>query len=340
MFGAGREGPVRSAGTEDDMRAEAIHRVELAAIALAVGTGVGGCAGASGTGLCGDAVEAPTVDDPGARPIAFTSNRSGSFDLWLMGADGSGPAQLTDSDGAEGMAAWSPDGTRLAFVAAPELEESGDICVVEADGTGMRNLTDTAGVGEIAPAWSPDGDRIAFSTLRGDDTEVHVMDSDGGNSRRLASDGAWPSWAPDGSRLAFSASHGHGVERLWTIGSDGSGEAVLAERATAASQPAFSPDGQWIAFSSSTGDSDSDDPVEWDEDVFVMPADGGSARSVTSLPGNEHWPSSWSPDGAHLAVTSDGEENVGEIVLVDLATLETTNLTGNDAHDAFPALRR
>ncbi|MET4637181.1 Tol biopolymer transport system component [Mycetocola sp. 2940] len=65
-----------------------------------------------------------------------------------------------------------------------------------------------------------------------------------------------------------------------------------------------------------------------------------TGRCRASLPGNDYWPPAWSPDGGQLAFTADGEENVGEIVVVDLTTLDTVNLTDSKAHDAFPAWRR
>jgi Tol biopolymer transport system component len=76
------------------------------------------------------------------------------------------------------------------------------------------------------------------------------------------------------------------------------------------------------------------------EDIYVMPAEGGPHRRLTTLPGHDHWPPSWSPDGSQIAFTADGVDRVGEIAVVDLDTLATTNLTNHAANDAFPAWRR
>lgn len=294
---------------------------------------------AGSTGLCGGSTTSATVDDPSTRPLAFASDRSGSFDLWLMRQDGSDAVQLTNAPGAEGMASWSPDGTRLVFMSAADLESNGDICVINADGTDWRHLTDTRNVFETTPSWSPDGTQIVYGIWSGDRHEIHVMDSDGGGSRRVASNGNWPSWSPDGQHIVFSASTGRSAQDLWTINRDGSGLSLLADGVSELTEPAWSPDGEAIAFVSSSNDPDAADSVEWNEDIYVMDAAGGPSERITSLPGNDHWPPAWSPDGRQLAFTADGKENVGEIVVVDLMTLAVTNLTDSEAHDAFPAWR-
>ncbi|MET0932103.1 MAG: hypothetical protein ABWX56_00200 [Mycetocola sp.] len=317
----------------------------MSIITVAFLVGVSGCAAAEGddsesSGLCDGPSASSTIDDSASRAIAFTSDRSGSFDLWLMAADGSDAVQLTSDPDLEGMPSWSPDGTRLAFMSAADLESRGDICVINADGTGLVNLTDTAGVSETTPSWSPAGDEIAYGIWIGDVHQIHVMASDGGESRMVASNGNWPSWSPDGERIVFSKSRGASDQSLWTMKADGTDQSVLADGERELSEPAWSPNGKSIAYVSSTGDSDASDPVKWGEDIFVLAADGGRGRRLTTLPGNDHWPPAWSPDSGQLAFTADGEDNVGEIIVVDMTTHATANLTNSEAHDAFPAWRR
>ena len=193
--------------------------MKVAAVAFLVC--VTGCSGqnavdSADTDLCDGTGASPAVTDPATRPIAFASDRSGSFDLWLMGSDGSDEIRLTNAPHAEALPSWSPDGTRLAFMSAAELEDRGDICVINADGTGLQNLTDTPDVFETTPTWSPDGAQIAYGTWSGDDHQIYVMDSDGGGNHLVASDGDWPSWSPDSERIVFSTGRG-------TIGSGGPG---------------------------------------------------------------------------------------------------------------------
>ena len=56
------------------------------------------------------------VWSPDGKRIAFTSNRDGNYEIYVMNADGSGPKNLTNHKGWDNFATWSPDGKRLAFV--------------------------------------------------------------------------------------------------------------------------------------------------------------------------------------------------------------------------------
>ena len=129
--------------------------------------------------------------------------------LWLIGADGSNPHQLSAATGtreALSGTAWSPEGTRLAFL-APGTDLNNDIFVINADGTGETNITQSI-EDEFWPSWSPDGGKIAFSrvalggSLLG--TGVFVVDADGTNLVRVptgTTDVSTLLWSPDGSRI-------------------------------------------------------------------------------------------------------------------------------------------
>jgi TolB protein len=128
--------------------------------------------------------------------------------LWLMGADGSNPHQLSPSGGSGNElwnTAWSPDGKRLAFLALGNNQRH-DVYVIGSDGKGQRNLTDSP-QDEYWPSWSPDGARIAFprmSLTANNQGTVVVVDPDGSNPVVLPGPPVNSNtliWSPDGTRI-------------------------------------------------------------------------------------------------------------------------------------------
>ena len=93
---------------------------------------------------------------PDGGYIAFSSDRDGNDEIYVMDADGSNPRRLTTDGGTNPT--WSPDGRHIAF-------ESGfEICVMESDGSNPRCLTvdDFSIISFSELSWSPDGRHIAF----------------------------------------------------------------------------------------------------------------------------------------------------------------------------------
>jgi TolB protein len=86
-----------------------------------------------------------------------------------------------------------------------------------------RLLAVTAARAIGAPAWAPDGARIAFTIWDGDDAEIHVVDADGTDLRRLTRnevDDNGPVWSPTGARIAFTRLTG-GSNDVWSMRRDG-----------------------------------------------------------------------------------------------------------------------
>src|SRR6185295_18686165 len=133
--------------------------------------------------------------------IAFVSENPGVHDIFTVEPDGSPRSNLTD--GLAGQAEtpeWSPDHSKIAFQGG---DTGGDIWVVNADGSGLKNVTQTpSGIGighewEKGPRWSPDGSRILFTRTillppDGDvlETDVWVMKADGSEQSNLTRTGS------------------------------------------------------------------------------------------------------------------------------------------------------
>jgi TolB protein len=146
---------------------------------------------------------------------------SGAGEIWKVHTDGSGLTRLAAPDASESPA-WSPDGTRIAFV---RYQPGGrGIWVMRTDGSGARLLHEEAHA-TAEPAWSNDGKRIAFTGYLGVDGHswIEVMRGDGSNARTVRSHGdPWnPVWLPHDAGIAFLAERNTG-EGLLVMRPDGS----------------------------------------------------------------------------------------------------------------------
>jgi len=119
---------------------------------------------------------------PDRTRVAFSSNRSGSFDLYLMDADGRNHRRLTTTAGNEGDPAWTPDGAQIVYTTTRGTGTQ--IAIMPAEGGESRTLTTTS-AGNHSPSVSPDGRSIAFVSLRDGNQEIYAMNLDGSNQRRL-----------------------------------------------------------------------------------------------------------------------------------------------------------
>lgn len=156
--------------------------------------------------------------------IAFSSNRDGNNEIYLMRQDGSGIRRLTNNPWIDVSPAWSPDGTRIAFTS----DRTGipAVYLMGSDGTGQRRLTSIPNSYEDSPSWSPRGDRIAFVIRTGSTgAEIATASPDGGNVLMLTmgeGSNEDPEWSPDGLRIVFTSTR-LGGKKLFIMNSDGSG---------------------------------------------------------------------------------------------------------------------
>ena len=239
------------------------------------------------------AFEACASWSPDGDHLLFCRFKGSGFDLWIMDADGGEPRNLTSTpDIDETFGAFSPDGTRIAFMSTASGDGSTDIWVMEADGAVPTQLTDEpAPGGDWRPTWHADGRTLFFerdvSDVDGNllSADIWTVDVETGAETQLTDTARmefFPDVSPDGSRIVFS-----GDGDIYVMNADGSGEKRLTDHPRFEQAPTFSPDGTRIAYLRFS-------PDESTSDVFVMQADGGDVLRVTRTRGREAAPS-WEP---------------------------------------------
>jgi TolB protein len=247
----------------------------------------------------------PAVEAARPDQLLFASNRTGSWNVCVVNADGTGLKALASGDSDTGQPAWSPDGKSIAFVS--ERDGDVEIYIMNADGTGQKRLTEAEGE-DIQPTWTPSGKRIVFSSDRGGHPAIFIMDPAGGNLLQLTEDGAeatLPVVAPDGKTIAFESGK-DGTSSVRVVRPDRSLGDPIAAGKNGARRPAWSPDSKLIAFQSCGSP----------EQIFTANADGSGVRQLTQLAGSCTGPA-WSPEGKCVLFASFVDE-VHKVFTVDI----------------------
>jgi Tol biopolymer transport system component/serine/threonine protein kinase len=154
----------------------------------------------------------PHISTDGKR-IAFTSDRSGSREVWICENDGSRPVQLTSFGGPQvGSPRWSPDGQRIVFDAY--LDGQSDVYVVSAEGGAPRRLTSEKS-NEIRPSWSRDGRWIYFGSNRTGTNQIWKMPAEGGAAVQLTRNGGSEAYeSADGKFVYYAKGLPPGIFRM------------------------------------------------------------------------------------------------------------------------------
>lgn len=226
----------------------------------------------------------PAVSPDGSR-IAF--NRDGQ--IWVMKvsgmtAGGTGATQITNTSTTKTKPTWSPDGSRLAYV-ANSFDVDGqtdlEIWIINADGSGRTQLTNNTAVPDDKPAWSPDGTQIAFVSARTGDSNrnIYLMDTNPAtddainltqNSTTPLYQGHddFPSWSPDGTQITYS-NNGEGDADVYKMDTNPTTKdwTNLTPNPGEDTDPAWSPDGNKIVYQGTTS-------TATDRNIYVMNSDG------------------------------------------------------------------
>lgn len=263
-------------------------------------------------------VGAPVLSPDGTRVVfsvtepAYDSKEQAS-DLWLAATDGtSPPRRLTHSRGAESGAAWSPDGSRLAFSAKREGDEAPQVYVLNLEAGGEAERITRLSTGARGPQWSPDGQRMLFSS------DVFPGAKDDAANQRAAKerkdrpwtarvyDGFpiryWDQWLDDRRPSLFvQEARAGAVARDILAGSQLVAKRGFAGRLSDAGQSlsaAWTPDGDGVVFVATT-ERDRAAYADTSTSLYLVSLNGGEPKALTAGSDDFGGPV-FTPDGRHL----------------------------------------
>ncbi|HVO97985.1 MAG TPA: S9 family peptidase [Bryobacteraceae bacterium] len=298
---------------------------------------------------------------PDGKRVAFVEevieNRldTGNSTIFVQEAGGGSPVRIGTGKASERELAWSPDGSRIAFLSNRDKKGQMQLYISASSGGAARRLTNLTGY-MADPRWSPDGKQIAVlfaenapsggGPLEAEPIETGVIGGEIHNQRLTIVDVATGAakqvspadlnvyeydWSPDGKTFAISAAPGPGdnnwwIAQLYTMPAATGKMTAIFKPETQIALPRWSPDGQSIGFIQGL----MSDEGFTGGDVFTISSTGGSA--VNRTPGRKSSVSSISWTGPGKMLLTEIVGGGSAITTLDVASGQTERLWQGDEH--------
>ena len=210
-----------------------------------------------------------------------------------------------------------------------KVQAMDQICIMNADGTGMRRLTAEDNVRHYYPSLAPDGQSVVYSSYREDNVyEIYNLDLDDSGVERLTNRlGVLtaPEVSPDGSSITFTRGNpSTGNTQIMVMDRNGEGARNIPQ--INGWDPTWSPDGEQILYAAGAGDN---------VQLFIVNRDGRGSRQVTNLPALRGR-SDWSPDGRSI-VTYSGPAWNREVYILNADGSNARQLTPSGGNSQGPS---
>ena len=207
------------------------------------------------------ATETPTVTPTrvggSAGQIAFSSDRTGSMQVWMMNTDGSQQHPLTNLPDGACKPSWSPDGRKLVFVSpCKERKDRYDgskifVMDVANESAPYPLPVPPSPAEDYDPTWSPDGLKIAFTSTRAGNPDIFVYNMSDQTLLQLTNNRSvekYPAWSPTGTQIAYVRDFSY--SQLWIMSDTGQFQTRFAVSGEVNDMwPNWSPDGSNLLFS-------------------------------------------------------------------------------------------
>lgn len=240
----------------------------------------------SGAGVSADQL----AFSPEGGKIVFRSNASGNSDVWVVGAEGGSPRQLTAGAGINNFPVVSPDGRSIVFLS----DRSGvpHIWKMNIDGSEQKQLTN--GSGEQCPEFSPDGRWVLYSTVASKST-IWKMPAEGGEPVQLSDkDAAFASVSPDGKLVAYAYKDEKYPWRMAIAPFEGGQPLKTFDLGEPRNPLHWTPDGRAVAYI---------DTRNGVSNILAQSLDGGDPEKLTDFKTDRIFWFDWSADGRQLALS-------------------------------------
>lgn len=262
---------------------------------------------------------------PDGKWITFQSTRSGRTcdQQFVMRPDGSGLKQVSNGTGKTTCGWFLPDGGKLLFASSHAADtacpprpdpskgyvwgiDAFDIYSVNRDVSGLKRITNY-NTYTAEGVLSADGKRFVFTSLKDGDLDIYTMNIDGTDVRQLTHQPGYdggPWWSPDGTKIAYRAYHPTDPKEL-------------QDYRDLLQQHMIRPNKM---------------------ELWIMDADGGNQRQITSLGGANFGPS-WTPDGKRIVFSSNHKNPRSgnfDLYLVNADGTGLEQITASPAFDGFP----
>lgn len=218
--------------------------------------------------------------------------------------------------------AWSPDGSRLAYVS---FETGNSAIFVQDIIQGTRAKVSAKSGINSAPAWSPDGRRLALTLSAGGSPDIYILDLAAKNLQRLTSGPSIdtePSWMPDGKSLLFTSDRSGGAQ-IYHVSANGGKAQRLTFDGKYNAAADVSPDGRYMTLVNNSGNGFR---------VAVMDMQSKAMRVISN--GNLDEAPSFAPNGSMIMyATADQGRGVLAAVSADGRVKQKLRLTEGDVRE-------